>query len=93
MALTREQRIELEQELRKRERALDHAEISRDAGELRAIGRALQAVREGEYGHCADCGADIPVERLRLEPSALRCVRCQTLCARNFAHPQPGPSP
>jgi RNA polymerase-binding transcription factor DksA len=52
----------------------------------------MQAMREGEYGHCADCGADIPFERLRVEPTALRCVRCQTLFEKNFAGQQPGPT-
>src|SRR5438045_2941767 len=102
MALSFEQRKEIEQRLLKRERALratvdvthdlDHAEIGDDIGELLAIARAMQALREGEYGHCADCGADIPFERLLAEPSALRCVRCQTLAERNFAHQQPGPT-
>ncbi len=92
MAITREQRTEIERQLRSRERDLDHAEAGRNAGELRAIARAMQAMREGEYGHCTDCGADIPFERLCAEPTALRCVRCQTLGERKFAHPQPGTS-
>jgi RNA polymerase-binding transcription factor DksA len=26
---------------------------------------------------CADCGVCIPPERLRIVPTAMRCVRCQ----------------
>jgi RNA polymerase-binding transcription factor DksA len=29
------------------------------------------------YGRCADCGLEIPFERLKAEPAALRCIDCQ----------------
>ena len=32
----------------------------------------------GEYGRCGDCGADIPFDRLKVEPWAERCVPCAT---------------
>jgi len=28
-------------------------------------------------GRCADCGKEIPTERLKALPEAVRCVRCQ----------------
>jgi RNA polymerase-binding transcription factor DksA len=56
---------------------LDQAEVTRDLGELRELEAAGRRLAEGTYGLCADCGADIPVERLRAQPAAARCIPCQ----------------
>lgn len=48
-----------------------------DTSELGAISRALLKLQEGRYGVCATCGADIPFDRLRIEPQAARCVACE----------------
>lgn len=45
---------------------------------LRKIEEALQRIREGTYGHCAECGEEINAERLEALPFATLCVRCQT---------------
>lgn len=45
-----------------------------DREEIR-IQKALEAIDEGTYGTCRKCGDDIPVERLKAEPTALECVR------------------
>jgi DnaK suppressor protein len=63
-------------EQRDAERELDFALTDRDAVELREIDQALARLAEGHYGLCADCGAEIPAERLQLSPQALRCVAC-----------------
>jgi len=47
---------------------------------------ALRRAGEGCYGVCTDCGKDIPLERLRIKPEAVRCVRCQTAYEDRFAH-------
>ena len=57
---------------------LDSAEVTRDLTEVRALESARERIADGTYGVCADCGADIPVERLRAQPAALRCIACQT---------------
>ena len=57
---------------------LEHVEIERDLDELRAIGEARERIGEGTYGDCIDCGRDIPFERLRAQPTASRCIACQT---------------
>ncbi|HEX5094167.1 MAG TPA: TraR/DksA C4-type zinc finger protein, partial [Burkholderiales bacterium] len=57
---------------------VDNAEVTRDLAELRALGAARERIADGTYGICTDCGADIPVERLRVQPAALRCIGCQT---------------
>jgi RNA polymerase-binding protein DksA len=56
---------------------LDQAEVTRDLGELRELEAAAARIAEGSYGQCVDCGAEIPVERLRARPGAARCVECQ----------------
>jgi DnaK suppressor protein len=37
---------------------------------------ALGRIAQGTYGTCANCGADIPRERLEAQPVATRCIRC-----------------
>jgi DnaK suppressor protein len=56
---------------------LDQAEISRDVGELRSLEAARRRLADGAYGLCVDCGADIPLGRLRAQPGAARCLACQ----------------
>jgi RNA polymerase-binding transcription factor DksA len=58
-----------------REVALERADrLTVEAGE---IGAALLRLRGGDFGLCGDCGAAIPFDRLRAQPTALRCVACQ----------------
>ncbi|MFO1207070.1 MAG: TraR/DksA family transcriptional regulator [Burkholderiales bacterium] len=59
--------------------------VHRQMVEMRDIEGALQRVREGEYGACAECGAEIGFQRLRACPTASRCVACQTRQERMFA--------
>jgi RNA polymerase-binding protein DksA len=59
------------------ETALDVAEVSRDAGELREVEAALLRTKDGTYGECVDCGTHIPFGRLQANPSASRCIACQ----------------
>lgn len=65
--------------------AVRSAEQDRDTGELRDIAAALRRMDDGEYGQCVDCGRDIPVARLQVQPTALRCVPCQQRFEK--AHP------
>jgi DnaK suppressor protein len=59
------------------ETALDVAEVSRDAGELREVEAALVRIKDGTYGECVECGNNIPYARLAANPSAARCIACQ----------------
>ena len=45
--------------------------------ELVRIEVALQRLEAGTYGDCIDCGNVIAPARLRVQPTALRCSRCQ----------------
>lgn len=55
----------------------DQAELSRDLLELQEVEAARVRLQKGTYGHCSECGVAIPVDRLRAQPAALRCVACQ----------------
>lgn len=55
-----------------------HASLIEQAeNRLKEIDDALSRVERGSYGICADCGLEIPVERLEVLPFATRCVDCQ----------------
>ncbi|ASJ90910.1 TraR/DksA family transcriptional regulator [Porphyrobacter sp. CACIAM 03H1] len=47
--------------------------LKAEAVQVRA---ALGRIAQGTYGTCANCGADIPRERLEAQPVATRCIRC-----------------
>lgn len=64
------------------ESSLDLAEAGRDIAELGTIDAVLTAIGDGSYGFCSVCGDEIPEERLRAQPLALRCVGCQERAER-----------
>ena len=40
------------------------------------IAAALQRIEQGEFGYCIDCGEDIALKRLELDPTVLKCLSC-----------------
>lgn len=66
---------------------LDQADTSRDLSELRRLDAAHSRIEEGSYGTCIECGQDIGFERLRVNPGAERCIRCQTQFEKTHASP------
>lgn len=65
---------------REAERELDLALADRQTVSLGEVSAAMARLRAGEagnYGLCSDCGHDIPFDRLKIEPWALRCTPCQ----------------
>ncbi len=56
--------------------------IERAEDRLRLIDEALARIDNGSYGTCAECGDDIPLERLKALPFALFCIDCQTKRSR-----------
>ena len=62
---------------REGERELDMALSDLETQELAAVSQALTRLREGGYGVCTGCQADIPFDRLKAEPWAQRCVVCE----------------
>lgn len=49
---------------------------------LEEVDHALDKVRQGTYGQCDLCGADIPAERLEILPEASLCVPCKSKARR-----------
>jgi DnaK suppressor protein len=62
---------------REGERELDMAQSDRSLRELGDVSDALRRLQGEGYGLCTDCGAEIPFDRLKAEPWALRCVGCE----------------
>ena len=58
--------------------AMAKATGARRNAERGRLEAALRRIEEGEYGYCEDCGEDIALGRLRLDPAALKCVECAT---------------
>lgn len=54
------------------------AEAARDHAELVAVRAALARMVDGSYGECTDCGQPVGVGRLLAQPSAARCIACQS---------------
>ncbi len=61
--------------------ALQGQAMSQEAGrrrkqELVRISKALKRLELGEYGECLNCGEDIAVGRLEVDPAATLCIHC-----------------
>ena len=61
-------------------------EAGRDMEELREIDGALARIADGTYGRCEECGTDIDYARLEVQPTARRCVECQSQFEKTHAH-------
>lgn len=62
------------------------ASIDRHVQEIRDIDAALMRIADGSYGECCDCREPIAIKRLEAYPTARRCVACQEVHERTFAH-------
>ena len=56
--------------------AMAKATQARRAAERSRLAAALVRIDQGEFGYCEDCGDDIAVPRLDLDPAAVRCISC-----------------
>ena len=65
---------------------LDIEEAGRDLEELREIDGALNRLDAGGFGECSDCGREIDYRRLEAQPTALRCIDCQSQHEKTYAH-------
>lgn len=50
--------------------------------ELEAVRAARERLEQGSYGLCVTCGEAIELRRLEALPTALRCIRCQSLAEK-----------
>jgi RNA polymerase-binding protein DksA len=58
----------------------------RHVEELAAVDAARERIRQGTYGYCIDCGAEIGYERLLAYPTAERCIEDQERVEKTYAH-------
>ncbi|TDK49848.1 TraR/DksA family transcriptional regulator [Antarcticimicrobium luteum] len=56
--------------------AMARAQQVRRDGAARGLRAALARIDAGEFGYCEDCGEEIAVRRLELNPAVTRCVSC-----------------
>jgi DnaK suppressor protein len=63
---------------RENEREMDLALTDIETQELGAVSNALRRLPSDEFGVCTDCASEIPFDRLKVEPWALRCVACES---------------
>jgi RNA polymerase-binding transcription factor DksA len=76
---------------------IDFALLQRKAEALARLDDALERIDAAEYGNCLVCHVEIPEQRLRALPFAVRCTRCEELHeqdqARGHRPAQPQGSP
>jgi len=48
----------------------------RRARDMRRIEAVLARMDEGDYGYCLECGEEIAVRRLELDPAVPLCIGC-----------------
>jgi DnaK suppressor protein len=58
--------------------AMAKASAQRREARLRNIEAALQRLDAGDYGFCRDCEERINPKRLEFDPTALRCIDCES---------------
>lgn len=59
------------------ERSKDFGLLQITREQIAEIEEAQNAIREGSYGYCRNCGQPIPEQRLLAIPRTLLCVRCK----------------
>jgi len=55
------------------------AVIDHHIQEVKDIEAAFQRISEDEYGRCSECDAPIKHQRLEVQPTATRCIKCQAV--------------
>ena len=50
--------------------------LRRTEAKLAGLERALRQVGTAEFGRCSNCGGEIPLARILLQPESSRCVNC-----------------
>ncbi len=64
----------------------ENAMIRRELAQVREIDSTLQRIESRGFGLCVDCGEPIAKARLAASPTATRCIECQKLHERTYAH-------
>jgi DnaK suppressor protein len=58
------------------QQAMAAAQSRRRSGRLKAIELAFKRMDEDEFGWCQDCGEEIAIGRLELDPCVVNCIAC-----------------
>lgn len=58
------------------QQAMAQATERQRSSEITRIKNALKRLAEDEYGYCVECGEDISVKRLEIDPAATHCIKC-----------------
>jgi len=58
------------------QQAMANATQARRGQQSKRIDAAFTRMKDGEFGYCTDCGEDIPIKRLELDPTVATCVTC-----------------
>jgi len=61
------------------ELSLELREQDRERKLVRKIEESLESLKQGDYGYCESCGAEIGIRRLEARPTATQCIDCKTL--------------
>ena len=67
-------------------REVDQALTNIDAADLARIDHALEALEDGSYGLCGECGCSIRFQRLQIEPQTQHCVACKARWEQTKGH-------
>ena len=65
---------------------MENALIQRHVRELRAIEVTRGRLAEGKIDECVDCGGEIGLKRLLVNPVAVRCIDCQGRLEKTHVH-------
>ena len=58
------------------QQAMANATQARRGQQSKRIDAAFMRMKQDEYGYCSNCGEDIPIKRLELDPTVATCVTC-----------------
>jgi len=58
------------------QQAMAKATSARRTQQRQRIVATLARIEEGEFGYCAECGDDISLKRLALDPTVPTCINC-----------------
>ncbi|WP_415913408.1 TraR/DksA C4-type zinc finger protein [Neptuniibacter sp. QD37_11] len=61
-------------------------ERQRKVNHVKAINQALDRISEEDYGWCEECGDEIGLKRLDINPTASMCIHCQSAQEQKDQH-------
>lgn len=62
--------------------AMAQEQERRRSYDLVRIEAALRRIEDDDYGYCIECGEEIAIKRLEVDPMATQCISCASLNER-----------